>query len=197
MAALEDVNDVEEEMKGGQFSTSGQLLEELARALASRNRALSERLQPGLSEADVKRILAEAGVQGKIEALVVLYTWRNGALWGEPAFFPQSAYQFLSLQEAIEDYEGNKSAATELVETLGMPRESVGDVRRYFPVFADGGGGYLEVDLDWEGRNAVAEFDFEGGPPREVYPSFDEFLLDTIRSNQEDDALRFFDEEED
>ncbi len=165
------------------------LMESLGREIASRNPPLWERLQPGIPEAEVRSILAEAGIHGRIEALVVLYTWRNGELVdpevpvGDTAFLRtlHQSYRFLNLREALDAFEAHKRAAEDF-ETLGAPEKKrrVRDIRAYFPVLSDDRDGYVAIDLA-EARNGVAVIDFQSGAAREVYASFDGFLRDGIR----------------
>jgi hypothetical protein len=67
-------------------------------------------------------------------------------------------------------------------------------VGRYFPLFWDGSNSWLGVDLDPANNSRFVlihtEFEqmvFEG------YGSFEEFLNDAIRANEENDTLTCFD----
>lgn len=168
------------------------LLTKLEQALFRRNPALAEKLQPGVPTKLVCHILEEAGVAGNIEALVALYGWKNGVgihsrlAAGETTFFPDAMYQFLSLESSVEHLSRLREAARGLVKLTGDPTGLSEGVDRFFPVLWDGSTGYLAVDVKPSNNNRVVLLEFESVEPfRELYSSFEEFLRDTIRANEE------------
>jgi hypothetical protein len=66
-------------------------------------------------------------------------------------------------------------------------------VGRYFPIFWDGSTGYLAVDLEPSNRNRVVLLDPESENLVKVaYDSFENFLKDVIRANEEEENLTCF-----
>jgi hypothetical protein len=66
-------------------------------------------------------------------------------------------------------------------------------VDRYFPAFWDGSTGWLAIDLKPSCNNRVVIIECETeNPVREAYSSFEEFLKDAIRANEENDSLACF-----
>lgn len=90
------------------------LLRRLEEVIVDRNPRLAEWLNSGLPESRIRAALGKAKVSGNIEALVHLYSWRNGTAWDgealmeETSLFPESIYQFMNLDEAIGEWVNNK-----------------------------------------------------------------------------------------
>src|SRR2546425_304002 len=57
---------------------STRLLEKFEAALRQRNPQLTERLQPGIPEARIRRMLERAGARGALAPIVSLFSWKNG-----------------------------------------------------------------------------------------------------------------------
>jgi len=167
------------------------LLDEFERALRERNPTLANRLQPGLPETRIRRMLSRAKVQGAVEPVIELFSWRNGsqldpsvAQFSSP--FPKSDYIFMDFELMLADFDGFKEGA------IYHPRmtELVG---RYFPIFWDGSNGWLAVDIGSLSPNRVVLVDAQCEEPvKDAYRSFHEFLKDAIRANEENDKLACF-----
>jgi len=171
---------------------SQRLIIELEAAIAAKNPALAQRLQPGLPDDAVKQYLSEAQVTGEVDALIALYTWKNGTvadestLLTETAFFPDELYQFLPIQTAISQLKDMHSGAT-------FHPKLAQEIARYFPMFWDNSTGFIAVDVTNGSNNRVVLLDFEEAErAREAFSSFDDFIRDAIRANVEDDRLACF-----
>lgn len=167
------------------------LWESLEATLRNRNPILATRLRAGLPEAHIRRMLSRAKVEGNVEPIVELFSWRNGSHL-DPSIaevaspFPASDYIFMDLELMLADFVGFKEGA------IHHPRlaQLVG---RYFPIFWDGSNGWLAVDLYPSTLNRVVIIDAQAEQPvKNAYPSFDEFLKDAIRANQQSDKLTCF-----
>lgn len=164
-------------------------LAHLEDALLARNPLMEKLLQPGLSEIKVRRSLSRHHISGEVEAIVRIYSWKNGT-WltdgvtiADGAFFPGSIYHFLELQSAIAHLKGLEEMASY------YPQLAEG-VNRYFPIFWDGETGWLSLDMKPGSENRVILVQFESDEPfREVYASFEKFLSDAITANREDEPL--------
>lgn len=172
---------------------SAALFQRLEAALRQRNPQLAERLQPGLSEARIRRMLERAEVQGAVAPVVSLFSWKNGvnndglALSMEQAsLFPKSIYMFMELDMMAADFGNFRDC---LVNNPDYARV----VERYFPLFWDGSNSWLAVDLDplCHNRIVLLHTEFEQ-MVFEAYASFEEFLNDAIRANEENDSLAGF-----
>ena len=170
------------------------LFEKLEAALRQRNPEMADRLEPGLSEKRIRRMLERAGVQGTVEPIVSLFAWKNGvnnsdqALSREQAsLFPKSIYIFMDL-DMMACHFGNFKDCLEHHPAYAKV------VGRYFPLFWDGSNSWLGVDLDPTRNNRLVliHTEFEQMVFR-AYDSFEEFLNDAIRANEEDDSLSCFD----
>src|SRR5215831_6946018 len=112
------------------------LLPKLEKALRERNPNLASRLQPGLSEERVRRTLRRAKVDGAVEPVVALFSWKNGTrvdsslTQREASPFPASVYMFMDLETMIAHLRGFGEGAAHHPRM----RQLVG---RYFPFFWD------------------------------------------------------------
>jgi hypothetical protein len=165
------------------------LLERLGGAIKKRNPVLADRLQPGLPEARIRRMLQRGSVDGTIEPVVCLFGWQNGSrldpslTLAQATPFPGSIYIFMDLELMIAHFRGFE----EVVIYQSKLSEAAG---RYFPIFWDGSAGYLAVDLK-NPANRVMLLDPESTPlAREAYISFEDFIEDAIRANEENENLR-------
>jgi len=168
------------------------LLEDLERAIRQRNPTLAQRLRPGLPESRIRKMMAERDIAGVIDPIVALFAWKNGSRLDpkitleQSSPFPASIYTFMDLEMMIQDFIGFKEVGayhpkyTEVVD-------------RYFPIFWDGSTGYLALDLEPSGHNRVVLLDPESEAfVSQAYLSFEEFLKDAIRANEENDRLKCF-----
>lgn len=174
-------------------------IERFEQAAIARNPILAAKLQPGLSEARLKRAMTRGKVTGEISPIIALYTWKDGMdLASDSAipnfndwrvsrsFFPGKPYFFPCLEWAIADFHSFKEIAK------NYPKISEA-VDRYFPVFWDGSTECLSIDLKVSKHNRVMIIDHRSDQPiREAYSSFDEFVSDAIRANEENKPLRCF-----
>src|SRR5688572_16325454 len=109
------------------------VLEDFERALRKRNPILADRLEPGLPEARVRGMLLRAKVQGSIEPVVELFSWKNGSRL-DPSVaqhaspFPDSEYIFMDLELMIVHFLG----FAECAQYHARYKQLVG---RYFPLF--------------------------------------------------------------
>lgn len=174
-------------------------LERLEQAAVARNPALATRLRPGLTEDRVKRALSRVKVTGEISPIIALYTWKDGMdLTSDPdisnfndwklsrSLFPGKPYFFICLETALGHLGHLKAASAK------YPQLSEG-VGRYFPVFWDGSTEELAIDVKPSNRNRVLILESRSDEPfREAYGSFEEFITDAIRANEENRPLRCF-----
>ncbi len=167
-------------------------LKELEAAIAVRSPLLARKLKPGLSETRIKRSLARERLEGDLEALLQLYSWKNGTLLDREleeaklAFFPKANYDFIELERAAADARFIREASD------FNPKLSVG-IGRYVPVFWNGGTSWLTVDIKMGCHNRIVHLQSDNPQPyKEAYGSFDEFVTDAINANLSDAALRYF-----
>ena len=200
------------------------LIQKLESAVLRRNPPLAQSLQPGLPAEKIRKELKRAGIEGAIEPLVELYSWRNGTvLHGESAAFkaglragfaptvissPSESYKaelerickmagrpfdpdvkiytsfhYLQLRTAIVRFKSYKESAR------SQPKLSI-LVGRYFPILWDGSAGYIALDINPSGHNRfVAIQKRDEKPLREAYGSFEEFLADVVRANENDERM--------
>src|SRR5438309_122406 len=110
------------------------LMRSLEEALRSRNPTLAGRLAPGLPETVVRQALRCAKIQGYIEPVVQLFTWKNGSRLdaslteGQASPFPSSVYMFMDLEMMISHFREFEQCA------VYHPRYSQ-VVGKYFPIF--------------------------------------------------------------
>lgn len=175
------------------------LLAKLERAIRARSSALADSLLPGLTEFEIRNTLTNVKAAGDISALLLLYMWHNGissaaqALPSDSAFVPGTGYRFLSLQDAAEQYKALNTAAHDLIELTGDPTHLAQGTRWHFPVFWDGATGYLALDLRPSQGNRIVIIEVESEKPfQQAYETFEEFIADVLRANEENDTLACF-----
>jgi hypothetical protein len=175
-----------------EITMSKSLLDNFERAIRQRNKILSDRLQPGLPDDRIQRMLKRAKVEGAIGPVVSLFSWRNGSrldpslTLGQASPFPGSVYIFMDFEMMLAHFRGFK-------ELAGFQPKFAEVVGRYFPLFWDGATGYLAVDLKPLSHSRIAMLDPESESfVTVVYESFEDFLKDAIRANQENDNLTCF-----
>lgn len=169
-----------------------ELIQKLEAAVLRRNPLLAEKLQPGLPVDQIRKDLKRAGIEGAIDPIVQLYSWRNGTVLdmdlasSKTGFVPEVVYQFVNLKRAIVYMKGYKEYAHYHSRLSAL-------VGRYFPILWDGATGWIAVDIKPSSHNEVVTIQFEDDKPlREAYPSFEVFLKDLIRANEENDSLFCF-----
>jgi hypothetical protein len=161
------------------------LFEEL---VVAHNPMLSSKLQPGLSEKQIRYSLRRHRVEGDLEDVIGLYEWKNGTRLdpevaaSKKGFFPGSAYYLLDLQMALGHLGHTRSASRtrpELVEGTS-----------YFPLFWDGSTGWITVDIRPSHHNAVILAQHREEPPfRRAYDSLYDFLQEAVQALKEDRRL--------
>lgn len=190
-----------------------ELIQRLEIAILRRNPSLAANLQPGLSVLKIKAALKRKRIEGAVEPILDLYSWRNGtdlqtnlnavkAGFAPPVEYELSEiekrallrqgikrdtafrdYNFLKLETAILDMGGFRSYAQY------HPRLSV-LVGRYFPFLWDGSNGYIALDIEPSANSRVVMIQTQDAQPlREAHNSFEEFLKDAIRANENDEPL--------
>ena len=163
-------------------------LKELERVVRLRNPLLAERLQPGLTERRIMRMLEMAEVRGAIGPLLELYCWKNGTIIdremasSRTGLFPGPPYQFTELRRAIADFNSFNEAAAADCQTERLAEA----VDRYFPILWNGAVRWMAVDLKPSEGHRVMLIDADSNRPfRQGYASFDDFIGDVIRANEE------------
>lgn len=168
------------------------LLETFEDALRERNQVLAKRLRTGLPPDRIRRLLNRAKINGSTDPLLFVYAWKNGTdidetlTESQASPFPKSIYMFMELEMMIVHFQGLAEGAVyhpRMVEMVG----------RYFPIFWDGSTGYLAVDLQKNEKSQVVLIEIEWEiPVRRAYASLEEFLIDAIRANRENEPLSCF-----
>jgi hypothetical protein len=145
-----------------------------------------------LPEKRIRTKLEKAGVTGNVEPLVELYTWKNGCnldsslTQAQASPFPESIYMFMDFSMMLSHFDGFREGA------VYHPRYS-DLVGRYFPLFWDGSDGWIAVDLDRTRHTRVVVLVMElEDAVLEAYETFDSFLMDAARANNENDELKCF-----
>jgi len=167
------------------------LLDHFERAIRQRNMDLAGSLQPGLPEDRIRRMLQAADVKGDVEPVVSVYSWKNGsqadprASLAEVSVFPDLIYVFADLKTMIAHF-------SEFHEGFVYHPKFHKVDGRYSPLFWDNSTAYLAVDLhNTKHRIVLLEPETEE-LAQEAYGSFEEFLKDAIRANEEKDTLICF-----
>ncbi len=167
------------------------LLNLLEQSIRQRNPVLADALQPGLPEEQIREVLRRAKVEGEIEPIVCLFSWKNGtqidfgATLNEMSPFPGTIYTLRDLKTMTEDF-------IMFHQSIVFHPQFAESDGRYFPIFWDNSTSYLAVDLKSSGGRVVL-LEPEGEElARTAYNSFEDFLKDAIRANQEDERLMCF-----
>jgi hypothetical protein len=175
------------------------LLAKLESAIRARSPALADLLLPGLPEFEIRSTLSNVKAEGDISALLLLYTWHNGISSpagpspADNAFLPRTDYRFLSLQDAAEQFAALSAVADGLIELTGDPTNIGHYARWHFPVFWDGATGYLALDIRPSQGNRIVIIEVESEKPfQQAYETFEEFIADVLRANEENDTLACF-----
>jgi hypothetical protein len=100
---------------------------------------------------------------------------------------PGAIYHFLELEMAI-------GHAGHLREAAKFHPDLTGVAGRYFPVLWDGSDCWFAVDTGSGARGRLVRIEAQSDEPiREAYSSFDEFLADLVRANEQNDEMACFD----
>ncbi len=176
-------------------------IKRLEQAAIARNPTLATKLQPGLPESRVRRMLNRAKIIERIDPIVAVFTWKDGVEFSSDrafpnpndwkasrSFFPGKPYFLMGLEQAIVTFASFK----EYAKNFPKIAEAVG---RYFPIFCSESGEYLATDIKPSNQNRVLIINHKSDPAiREAYGSFDEFVEDAIGANTENRPLRCFQE---
>jgi len=118
--------------------------------------------------------------------------WKNGSdldpslTMDQATLFPQLYYIFMDLEFMLSHFQMHKTWSKyqpPFVDVAG----------RYFPLFWNGSVNWLAVDLDVSNHSRVVVLEKKAEKlVREAYVSFDEFLKDAIRANEDNDKLTCF-----
>jgi hypothetical protein len=170
-----------------------EILKRFEVAIECRNPLLIKSLRPGITAEKIKKKLDRAGITGAIEPIVWFYSWRSicrEVFYLKLGFFPRQFYMPVDLSMAIADMIGFKEIADAHPENPRLA-EAVGC---YFPLFLGGRSEaiYIAVDISPGKQNRIMINDLSDSTFREAYPSFNEFVEDIIRANNEDVGLRCF-----
>ncbi len=104
----------------------------------------------------------------------------------QASLFPKSIYMFMELDVLLSHF-------VKFKECLPHHPEYVRVAGGYFPLFWDGSNSWLAVDLAPAGHSRVVLLHPEFEEMLfQVYSSFEEFLIDAIRGNQQNEALPGF-----
>jgi hypothetical protein len=164
------------------------LLLRFERALKTRNPVLHDRLQRGLAEDRIRTMLEKAGVTGNVQPILEIYSWKNGSRLDpsvtqeQASPFPASVYLFMDFKYTLVSFQGFEECAAY------HPRFN-NIVGRYFPLFWDGSTDYMAVDLKSETGRVVILITQSERAVFEAYASFDSFLEDAIRANEQNEEL--------
>lgn len=167
------------------------LFERFTKALQTRNPFAAQALIPGMPSDKIRVLLQNSRVTGTLKGVVATYEWRNGSRTSSNfnlkmfSLFPESIYIFMDLDSAVEH-------RSEFEDSLAFHPEGGAFRGRFLPMFWDNSTGYLAVDLK-SSTNGVVKLEPESEElAQEAYGSFDEFLKDAIRANEENDTLACF-----
>jgi len=161
----------------------GDLITDLDRILAGLKRLGRQRtielLKPGVPQDRTREALQELALTPPRD-LCEVYVWRNGTDVGAAAtvdelyLFP--GYYLLSLEDAVAEY-----------------RIRIGEEwhAAWFPMFADGGGGFFAVPCDADDREfgQVVGLDGDGFPPAMAFLSVGRMVA-TIAQAYDNDMIR-------
>jgi len=186
------------------------LIQKLEAAVFSRNPGLAQLLQPGLKLAQIQKTLRRGGIEGVVEPIIDLYSWRNGTQFqGNGVVFDTAYKGGLVPPRTIPMTDSEK----EFMRAIGVKRDThpehyhLLDLKRavsiarggamegYFPFLWETGRGsaYLALALEPSGGNAVVKIETmetrDKYPVREAYSSFEDFLTDAIWCNQNSQPL--------
>ena len=168
------------------------LFQTFEQALEKRNPALLKLLEPGLPESDIRERLHKVRVQGTSDPIISLYSWKNGTrptrnhTLEELSPFPKSSFCFEDLELMSSHFQGFREFAKNNSD-FALAAE------RCFPVFWDSSTRWIAVDTDPKMHFRVVLFDSESLPTiQELYSSFNAFLKDAIKANEENRKLTCF-----
>jgi len=165
------------------------LLQKFEHAVTTWNPLLVQRLQLGLPEMEIQRLLRRRKVEGNLGPVLTLYGWRNGTnldaelVASKRGFFPAAKpYYLLDLEMAV----GHLDHA----RVVGRRRPELQAGSMYLPLFWDGSTGWITMDLGSDhGRVILSEHRSER-PFRSLRACLEDFLSDAIRAIETSVELR-------
>lgn len=165
------------------------LLARFEAAIRGRNPELANRLLPGLPEGRVRRMLNKGRIEGAVEPIVALFSWKNGTIPNayitpeQPSLFPGAVYMLAEVDLMIAHFIGFKEIAVSHPQWMQA-------VQRYFPLFWNGSMDYLALDLKPASQNRIVTLENKGDIfVREAYTSLEDFLKDAIQANENNEPL--------
>lgn len=191
-----------------------EFLEQFESALARRNPGAAAALQPPLAEDQIRKDLKRLGIKDRIDPIIALYTWHNGARFikEDNAYHQGFAPPLVSTLDAktIEFMQGigakfdpNKKIYN--AYTFFSFEGGIGDLKRwkkfapklpdcsllagrFFPFMLNKAGDQLAIDLTPQRDNRVVVI---ANDKRviEAYDTFESFLQDLIRANETGELL--------
>lgn len=167
-------------------------LHDLEQALKTRVPLVAERLQPGLAEAKIRKMLEKGGAKGAIEPLVHLYSWKNGTKLGLElasswqGVFPGPVYYFTELDRSIDDLD--------FLNQVSVHKPKLAEaVNRYFPFLWNGAVRFMALDIAPAAGGRIMLIDTDAEQPiHEAYKSFADLIADIVRANRENTGLACF-----
>jgi cell wall assembly regulator SMI1 len=176
-----------------------QLLAQLDTFIRQRDPRLAQQLRPGCPEKALTKWLKK--IPGETAPLRELYTWHDGTealRWSEGdthkfslaelSLVPGELCIFEDIQRSIVTF----GSWAEIAKYHPRIAEAVG---RYFPILWDGSDTWLCVDLESGRNHRIVYFELQNDQPfKQAYASFDEFLHDVLRANENSESLRFFEQ---
>jgi hypothetical protein len=169
------------------------LFADLERAISDRNPVLARRLRPGRSEEFLRKRLKREGVNGCVEPIVALFSWKDGTNLDndvppeQVSPFPGSGFfMFMPFGFTV----GHFGMFLDFAKHHENLKHVAG---RYFPLFWNGSKGvrdWIAVDLDpCEKSRVVLLNHHDTDPVYPAYPTFEAFIEDAIRANRENTNL--------
>ena len=166
------------------------LLPRFGAAAIAQHPLIASKLQEGLDEKAVRRYLKRHSVEGEVDAIVELFTWRNGTsldpelAGSKRGFFRGKAYYLLDLEMAVGHLEHTRVAARrhpELAQGI-----------TYFPLFWDGSTSWIATDIRPRQNNRVVLAEHTADEPfRMVSASLRDFFAGVIKAIEDDRAPDF------
>lgn len=132
-----------------------QALADLAARLRQAQAPILVGLRPGLSQRDVNKFIADAGLKPD-PGLIALYTWHDGVEGGGAQAELMDTARFLSLQEATETRTFELGLAARLETLPDMPAAEIFDPG-WFPILSDASGRMYVVERVGAGRVLIVD----------------------------------------
>jgi hypothetical protein len=191
-----------------------ELIQKLETAVLRRNPLLAGNLLPGLPVEKIKKELKKAGIEGAVDPIVTLYSWKNGSdLQKNPealnaGFTPPLVYE-LSAEEkemflnmtGVKRETASKTFHFVRLKMAILNAKSYKEyakydsrlsvlVGRYFPILWDGSNDQIALDLESSNHGRIVLIQQKGNQLlTEAYDSFENFLKDLVEANENNRPL--------